>query len=121
MLVTSDPRPCRSAKTAQSERHRGSCPPSRFSGGACDVEQSTSSIDVRRSVVDQVVGRCKTKASEKPVPLDEYMASDLLEWFRYTQYRDLNPCYRRESLLANRNCVTLLAQEPFGKASRRGE
>jgi site-specific recombinase XerD len=39
-------------------------------------------------VVDQVVGRCKTEASEKPVPLDEYMAGDLLEWFRYTQYRD---------------------------------
>jgi hypothetical protein len=29
--------------------------------------------------------------------------------------RDLNPCYRRESLLANHNCMTLLAQEPFGK------
>lgn len=39
-------------------------------------------------MVDQVVGRCKTEASEKPVPLDEYMASDLLEWFRYTQYRN---------------------------------
>jgi len=53
-----------------------------------DIDFENLLIDVRRSVVDQVVGRCKTEASEKPVPLDEYMASDLLEWFRYTQYRD---------------------------------
>ena len=33
--------------------------------------------------------------------------------------RDLNPCYRRERLLANRNCMTSQAQEPFGKGSRR--
>src|SRR5215467_8140924 len=39
---------------------------------------------------------------------------------RWRPRRDLNPCYRRESLLANRNFMTLLAQEPFGKASRRG-
>ena len=52
-----------------------------------DIDFENLLIDVRRSVVGQVVGRCKTEASEKPVPLDEYMASDL-EWFRYTQYRD---------------------------------
>ena len=45
-------------------------------------------IDVQRSVVDQVVGRCKTEASQKRIPLDEYTAQDLLAWFQQTLYRD---------------------------------
>jgi integrase len=45
-------------------------------------------IDVQRSVVDQVVGRCKTEASQKRIPLDEYTAQDLLVWFQQTLYRD---------------------------------
>jgi integrase len=53
-----------------------------------DIDFDNLLIDVQRSVVDQVIGRCKTEASQKPVPLDEYTASDLLDWFRYTQYRD---------------------------------
>ena len=52
-----------------------------------DIDFRNLLIDVRRSVVDQVVGRCKTEASQRPVPLDEYTASDLLDWFRFTQYR----------------------------------
>ena len=31
-----------------------------------------------RSIWHQVVGDCKTEASAKPVPLDSYMAEDLL-------------------------------------------
>jgi hypothetical protein len=38
---------------------------------------------------------------------------------RWRPRRDLNPCYRRERLFANHNCMTLLAQEPFGKAPKR--
>ncbi len=53
-----------------------------------DIDFENLLIDVRRSVVNQVVGRCKTETSQKPVPLDEYTASDILEWFKYTQYRD---------------------------------
>ena len=45
-------------------------------------------IDVNKSVVSQVVGRCKTEASQKPVPLDVYTAEDLLTWFRVTPYRE---------------------------------
>lgn len=37
---------------------------------------------MERSVVDGVVGKCKTEASKKPVPLDEYLVQDLLEWYR---------------------------------------
>jgi integrase len=32
------------------------------------------------------VGECKTEASAKPVPLDSYMAEDLLRWRRMTPY-----------------------------------
>ena len=37
-------------------------------------------------MVDQHVGKCKTEISQKPVPIDEYIAADLLEWYQYTQY-----------------------------------
>ncbi len=53
-----------------------------------DIDFANLLIDVRRSVVDQVVGRCKTEASQKPVPIDEYTAQDLLSWYRVTPYRE---------------------------------
>jgi integrase len=53
-----------------------------------DIDFANLLIDVQRSVVDQVVGRCKTEASQKPVPLDEYTAQDLLAWYRVTPYRE---------------------------------
>ena len=53
-----------------------------------DIDFANLLIDVQRSVVDQVVGRCKTEASQKPVPLDEYTARDLRTWYRETPYRE---------------------------------
>jgi integrase len=53
-----------------------------------DFDFAQLDIDVQRSVVDQVVGRCKTEASQKRIPLDEYTAQDLLAWYRETPYRD---------------------------------
>jgi integrase len=53
-----------------------------------DFDFAVLDIDVQRSVVDQVVGRCKTEASQKRIPLDEYTAQDLLAWFQQTLYRD---------------------------------
>lgn len=53
-----------------------------------DIDFQVLEIDVSRSLVDQVVGKCKTEASQKPVPLDEYTAQDLLAWYRVTPYRD---------------------------------
>ncbi len=52
-----------------------------------DIDFANLQIDVQRSVVDQVLGRCKTEASQKPVPIDEYTALDLRDWFRETPYR----------------------------------
>ena len=51
-----------------------------------DIDFLKLQIDVSRSVVDQHVGRCKTEISQKPVPIDEYIAADLLEWYRQTPY-----------------------------------
>lgn len=53
-----------------------------------DIDFGSLEINVTRSVVDQVVGRCKTESSQKPVPLDGYTARDLREWARYTPYRN---------------------------------
>jgi len=44
-------------------------------------------INVTRSVVEQHIGKCKTEISQKPVPIDEYITQDLLEWYRQTPYR----------------------------------
>jgi len=43
-----------------------------------DFEQLT--ITVERSVVDQVVGRAKTEASERPLPMDSRIAALLRRW-----------------------------------------
>jgi integrase len=51
-----------------------------------DVDFKTLELSVTRSIWHQVVGNCKTEASAKPVPLDSYMAEDLLEWRRTSPY-----------------------------------
>ena len=51
-----------------------------------DVDFLNLQINVTRSVVDQHVGKCKTEVSQKPVPIDEYIAADLVEWYRHTPY-----------------------------------
>jgi integrase len=51
-----------------------------------DVDFEKLIIDVVRSVVDQRVGRVKTEASKKPIPIDPYVAADLLGWYRTTKY-----------------------------------
>jgi integrase len=44
------------------------------------VDFENGQLHVTRSVVDQVVGDCKTEASQKPVPLDSFLAQELLTW-----------------------------------------
>ena len=55
-----------------------------------DVDFLNLQINVTRSVVDQHVGKYKTEISQKPVPIDEYVAQDLLQWYRYTPYHEPN-------------------------------
>ena len=51
-----------------------------------DIDFLNLQINVSRSVVDQHVGKCKTEVSQKPVPIDQYIAADLVEWYRHTPY-----------------------------------
>ena len=53
-----------------------------------DIDFESMQIDVNRSVVSQVVGRCKTEASQKPVPMDGCTAQLLQSWFQATPYRN---------------------------------
>ncbi len=45
-----------------------------------DIDFRTNQISVTRSIVFQVVGPCKTEASQKPVPLDSRLAVALKLW-----------------------------------------
>jgi integrase len=55
-----------------------------------DMDFANLLLHVERSVVNNVSGRCKTEASKKPVPVDEFLAQDLLEWYRHA------PCAQPE-------------------------
>lgn len=52
-----------------------------------EVDFAAEHISVTRSIVNQVVGACKTEASQKPVPLHNALANALLAWRRQTSYR----------------------------------
>ena len=54
-----------------------------------DVDFKGLGIRAIESIWHQVVGVCKTEASAKPIPMDEYMAEDLLRWRRsgHTRWR----------------------------------
>jgi integrase len=51
-----------------------------------DVDFESLELRVTRAIGHQVIGECKTEASAKPVPLDVYMAEDLLRWRRTSPY-----------------------------------
>jgi hypothetical protein len=46
----------------------------------------------QRSVVDQVVGNVKTEASKRPVPIDPFIAENLLAWYRTSGYGRPEDC-----------------------------
>jgi integrase len=52
-----------------------------------DVDFKNKQLWVIRSIVQQVVGKCKTEASQKPVPLHDHLIRDLRNWRRRTLYR----------------------------------
>jgi integrase len=51
-----------------------------------DVDFENLELKVTRTIWHQVVGDCKTEASAKPVPMESYMAEDLLRWRRQSPY-----------------------------------
>lgn len=52
-----------------------------------DINFNKNQISVTRSIVMQVVGPCKTEASQKPVPLDPLLAKTLRTWRVHTKYK----------------------------------
>jgi integrase len=51
-----------------------------------DVDFDANEISVVRSIVMQVTGPCKTESSQKPVPLDPYLAEALQAWRQQAKY-----------------------------------
>jgi integrase len=51
-----------------------------------DIDFQNNEISVTRSIVFQVVGPCKTEASQKPIPLDSRLAEALKVWRDHTKY-----------------------------------
>ena len=53
-----------------------------------DFDFKNLHVSVTRSLVDQHVGPVKTEASRKLMPIDEFVARDLLAWYDITPYRN---------------------------------
>ena len=53
-----------------------------------DIDWKTLQMDVTRSVVDGIVGKCKTETSRRPVPIDELTTAELLAWRKETCYAE---------------------------------
>jgi len=51
-----------------------------------DIDFKQLTITVQRSLVDQVVGRTKTEASQRPLPMDPRIATLLLRWRSVSNY-----------------------------------
>ncbi|MFP5249400.1 MAG: tyrosine-type recombinase/integrase [Acidobacteriota bacterium] len=51
-----------------------------------DIDWKALQMEVTRSVVDGIVGKCKTEASRRPVPIDQFTVQTLLEWKKETCY-----------------------------------
>ena len=52
-----------------------------------DIDFQKLHLNVTRSFVDRHEGKCKTEASRKPVPMDESVMRDLLEWHQETPFK----------------------------------
>lgn len=52
-----------------------------------DVDFENKQLHVTRSIVDRVVGVCKTESSQKPVPAHKDLVEVLLDWHQRTPYR----------------------------------
>jgi len=53
-----------------------------------DIDWKALQMEVTRSVVDGIVGKCKTETSRRPVPIDEFTTAELSAWKRETAYAE---------------------------------
>ena len=52
-----------------------------------DVDFDSKQLHVTRSIVEHVVGVCKTESSQKPVPAHDDLVTALRQWHRQTPYQ----------------------------------
>jgi integrase len=52
-----------------------------------DVDFENRQLQVTRSIVNRVVGPCKTESSQKPVPAHDDMLEVLRQWYKQSRYR----------------------------------
>lgn len=52
-----------------------------------DVDFANKQLHVMRSIVDRVIGACKTESSQKPVPIHDDLVEALREWHHRTLYK----------------------------------
>src|SRR5258708_19765638 len=57
-----------------------------------DIDFEIGELRVTRSVVGQVVGTCKTEASQKAIPLHEDLIEALKGWRQQTPYTQPHHC-----------------------------
>jgi integrase len=55
-----------------------------------DIDFSQGTMNVTRSIAYGIVGRCKTEASQKPVPVHSILAEALTHWRDRCHYREVN-------------------------------
>jgi integrase len=53
-----------------------------------DIDFSQGAMNVTRSIAYGIVGRCKTEASQKPVPVHPILAAALIDWRDRCKYRE---------------------------------
>jgi len=70
-----------------------------------DIDFRRNEISVMRSIVFQVVGPCKTEASQRPVPLDSRLAEALRLWRAHTNYSKLDDWYLRAQRRAGKGHI----------------
>jgi len=79
-----------------------------------DVDFPTLTININRSIFEGVVGKCKTRTSQNPVPVDAYVARELLEWRSKTTFHKLtdwvftSPTYGLHPFWPNRVLTTVI-------------
>jgi integrase len=54
-----------------------------------DVDFEAKQIHISRSIVQNVIGVCKTEGSQKPIPINEGLINILREWHGRTPYQSL--------------------------------
>jgi integrase len=57
-----------------------------------DVDSEAKQIHVTRSIVQNVVGICKTESSQKPVPAHDDLVETLQQWRGETRYKSPEDC-----------------------------